>query len=50
MKIRRGYNGGIFFVFNSESDAEPWEIFFVTILRMRWHHFGVIYNAFSWSK
>jgi hypothetical protein len=50
MKIKRGYNGGTYFVFANEYEADKWYWLFGKVLRMRTACFGNYFNAYSWSN
>lgn len=47
MKIKRGYEGGLYAVFRDEAEAWAYRILFGTILRRRMDCFGGYMNAWK---
>lgn len=49
MRITKGYQGNILFVFKDEYHASKYSWLFIKLLRMNWICADGYYNGFSWS-
>lgn len=46
MKLKKGYNNGLYIVFDSEDSAMKWEWLFYNIFKFSWSCYGQYMNAF----